>query len=66
MRNFTFNTAVKARKAMRTAKILMIGAAFGAIATAMLLDNRAGAVMKAFNNPQAVNAAQISTEVINK
>lgn len=43
-----------------------MGFAAGAIVTALMLDNRAGAMIKAFTNPQAVNAAQISTEVINK
>lgn len=66
MRNLSFNTAVKARKVFSWTKVFLIGAAFGAIVTAMMLDNRAGAVVKAFNNPQAVNAADIQTEVINK
>ena len=66
MRNTMFETSVKARRVFSTMKILMMGFAAGAIVTALMLDNRAGAMIKAFTNPQAVNAAQISTEVINK
>lgn len=64
MKNTLFEASFKARKILSWTKVFLIGAAFGAIATAMLLDNRAGAVVKAFNNPQAVNAADIQTEII--
>ena len=66
MRNTMFETSVKARRVFSTMKILSIGFALGAIVTALYLDGRGAAVLKAFNNPQAVNATQISTEIINK
>lgn len=50
----------------QTMKIFVTGVALGAIVTALALDNRLGAMMKAFNSPQAINGMTVSVEVIKK
>lgn len=50
----------------KNTKPFIWGLLIGAIVTAMTLDNRMSAVMKAFNAPEAVNAAQFNQEVIIK
>ncbi len=49
-----------------TVKTFLLGLFIGAVITAFYLDNRLGAMIKAFKNPQAVNSAVISMEVIKK
>ena len=50
----------------KNTKPFIFGLMIGAIAVAMALDNRMGAILKAFNAPEAVNAAQFQQEVIIK
>ncbi len=47
----------------KNTKPFIFGLMIGAIAVAMALDNRAGAILKAFNAPEAVNAAQFQQVV---
>lgn len=47
----------------RTTKPFIFGAAIATIITAGVLDNRFGAIVKAFNAPEAVNAAQFKQVV---
>lgn len=39
---------------------------FGGLVVALMLDNRLGAMVKAFNNPNAVNGLQFQVEVVKK
>ena len=51
---------------MRSVKPYIMGFLLGALLMALLLDNRAGAMFKAFMNPVAVNGMTLSTEVVSK
>lgn len=51
---------------VKNTKPFIFGLMVGAIAVAMTLDNRAGAILKAFNAPEAVNAAQFQQNVVIK
>ena len=42
----------------------IIGLLIGGSVVALVLDNRAGAMLKAFNNPQAINEVSVATETV--
>ena len=50
----------------RTVKIFVTGLALGAVVTALSLDNRAMAMIKAFQNPIAINGMTVSMEIVKK
>ncbi len=50
----------------QTVKIFALGFLVGTVITALSLDNRLGALKKAFMNPTAINGMSISMEVIKK
>ena len=54
------------KNAMRSVKPYIMGFLLGALLMALLLDNRAGAMFKAFLNPVAVNGMTLQTEVVSK
>lgn len=56
----------KAKRAFNTLKILVIGFALGAVITSLYLDNRLGAIVKAFNNPTVINSSTFQQEVVKK
>lgn len=50
----------------KTVKTFVLGLIIGAVVTALYLDNRAGAMLKAFKNPVAINGMTVSVDVIKK
>ena len=50
-------------KFLKTLRNYLVVFLTGAFITAMLLDNRIGAIVKAFQFPEAVNTATFSTQV---
>lgn len=43
-----------------------LGILFGAVMMALILDNRIGAMIKAFQHPQIVNSSQFAAEITAK
>ena len=64
MRPFDFNDGP--RKTFLVVKVAVFSFVMGSIVTALLLDNRYAAMLKAFQNPQAVNSTVFSAEVTKK
>lgn len=58
--------AVKRKISFAWVKPLVIGFVFGAVVVALSLDNRGGAMLKAFMNPEEVNAVQFSSQIVVK
>lgn len=56
----------RAQKIWGVARIFILGAIFGTVITASMLDNRLNAMIKAFQHPQAVNEAMFDTSVVVK
>jgi hypothetical protein len=50
----------------RTLKTFMFGLALGAVAVALTLDNRFGAMVKAFQHPMAVNGMSVQLQISQK
>lgn len=47
-------------------KTFVLGLALGAVVVALMLDNRGGAMIKAFQNPVAVNGMKVNLQVSQK
>lgn len=54
------------KKTYPVLKAFVVGFLLGAVVVSLVLDNRIGAVMKAFNNPVAVNGASFESEIVIK
>ena len=60
--NFGYDLGLR----FKFAKTFVLGLLIGAFLTALMLDKRYLAIMKAFQNPQAVNGLTFSVEVSKK
>lgn len=57
---------IKLDDKLKTVKVFTLGLLIGAVVMGLSLDNRMGALIKAFNHPTAINGMSVSVEVIKK
>lgn len=56
----------KVKNAIKKVSVVAFSFVLGGLVVALMLDNRIGAIVKAFNNPNLVNQLQFQVEVVKK